>query len=121
MFKSQDLVQSSFPGNIANIDTPDRAYVALKASCDRQGHYPCNLLQRKQLQSATERYRRYLDDGEKTLFNLGFEEIHFLELKENSTGQHIVPTPSIISFDLFRIPRIHHSKYPFGSKTTAPR
>ncbi|KAF4454846.1 serine/threonine protein kinase [Fusarium austroafricanum] len=65
--------------------SPEQAYEALRTSCDRYGIYPCNLLQRKQLQSTTERYRRHLDEEEKRLFNLDFEEIYFHELEDKGT------------------------------------
>ncbi|KAF5641654.1 acriflavine sensitivity control ACR-2 [Fusarium sp. NRRL 52700] len=81
---SKRALKSSYPEVFVGLEPSEpteRAYGALRASCDRQAIYPCNLLQRKQLQSTTERYRRYLEDEEKKLFNLDFEEINFHDLE----------------------------------------
>ncbi|KAF4460055.1 serine threonine kinase [Fusarium albosuccineum] len=62
-------------------------YKALITSCERRMWYPCNLLQPRRLNSTLKRDRRYLDDNEKKLFNLDFEEIHFHELDDEGDGQ----------------------------------
>ncbi|KAF5716912.1 serine threonine kinase [Fusarium mundagurra] len=77
--------ESSFPEACVGLEASDpteRAYGALRNSCDRHAIYPCNLLQRKQLKSTRKRYRQYLDEEEKKLFNLDFEEIHFHDLDD---------------------------------------
>ncbi|EWG52183.1 hypothetical protein FVEG_10983 [Fusarium verticillioides 7600] len=93
IFPSKSSFESSCPEAFAGLEPSDpteRAYEALRASCDRQAIYPCNLLQRKQLKSTTERYRRYLDDEEKKLFNLDFEEIHFHDLEDGGKDYRTV-------------------------------
>ncbi|UZP34393.1 hypothetical protein NXS19_002209 [Fusarium pseudograminearum] len=90
--------QRSLPNDIAEAEPSERAYMALRASCDRQGNYPCNLMQRKQLKSTTERYRRQLNDEGDKLFNHDFEEIHFHELQDKGTdyGTSVIRnTPSV--------------------------
>ncbi|KAM0342060.1 hypothetical protein ACHAPU_009788 [Fusarium lateritium] len=94
----KDSVQGSSLESTADTEHSVRAYEALKASCDRQGLYPCNLLRRNELQSTTEGYRRYLDDEEKRLFNPDLEEIHFHELEDKGTDYRtsvIRSTPSV--------------------------
>lgn len=89
-----DMIKSGqrpLPKDIAEAEPSERAYMALKASCDRQGNYPCNLMQRKQLKSTAERYRRQLNDEGDKLFNHDFEEIHFHELQDKGTGDHRRP------------------------------
>lgn len=93
-FQSKDSLESSFPEAFAGLepsDSTERAYVALRASCDRQAIYPRNLLQRKQLQSTTERYGRYLDAEKEKLFNLDFEEIYFHDLEDGAIGKPLTP------------------------------
>ncbi|KAI6774807.1 hypothetical protein HG530_001565 [Fusarium avenaceum] len=92
-FQSKDSLESSFPEAFAGLepsDSTERAYVALRASCDRQAIYPRNLLQRKQLQSTTERYGRYLDAEKEKLFNLDFEEIYFHDLEDGAIDYRTV-------------------------------
>ncbi|CAF3475776.1 unnamed protein product [Fusarium graminearum] len=96
-----DMIESgqrSLPKDIAEAEPSERAYMALRASCDRQGNYPCNLMQRKQLKSTTERYRRQLNDEDDKLFNHDFEEIHFHELQDKGIdyGTSVIRnTPSV--------------------------
>ncbi|PNP86646.1 hypothetical protein FNYG_00036 [Fusarium nygamai] len=93
IFPSKSSFESSYPQAFVDLEPSDpteRAYGALRASCDRQAIYPCNLLQRKQLKSTTERYRQYLDDEEKKLFNLDFEEIYFHDLVDGGKDYRTV-------------------------------
>ncbi|CAG1976420.1 unnamed protein product [Fusarium graminearum] len=90
--------QRSLPKDTAEAELSERAYMALRASCDRQSNYPCNLMQRKQLKSTTELYRRQLNDEGDKIFNHDFEEIHFHELQDKGTdyGTSVIRnTPSV--------------------------
>ncbi|CCT73159.1 uncharacterized protein FFB20_10579 [Fusarium fujikuroi] len=93
IFPSKSSFESSYPEAFVGLEPSDpteRAYGALRASCDRQAIYPCNLLQRKQLKSTRERYRQYLDGEEKKLFNLDFEEIYFHDLDDGDKDYRTV-------------------------------
>lgn len=55
--------------------------------CENWAWYPCNLLRPLQLSSILERYRLWLKNDEKRLFDPTAEDIALLELRDGDDGQ----------------------------------